>query len=114
VGHDPNARKTPAKKKSGRSGGGPVLGGQWYTVEEQRAEGFIGGGGHQWQAPMDGIVTPMLSGPSAAAANSAQTNDPMALGRAVRAALEGVVVVMNGRQVGVIQGRQADLLARAF
>ncbi|WP_346536939.1 phage tail tape measure protein [Micromonospora sp. DPT] len=61
----------------------------------------------EWVVP----ATPAPSAGSAAAASGAQIS-PAQLAAAVRAALVGVAVQMDGRTVGAIQGRQADLLAR--
>lgn len=44
------------RSSSGRAAGGPVIGGNIYRVEEQVAEVFRPG--HDWRAPMDGMVVP--------------------------------------------------------
>ncbi|GAB3817635.1 hypothetical protein [Micromonospora zhanjiangensis] len=58
-------------------------------------------GGWQQFAPSAPQAAPASAGPS-----------PMALAQAIRAALAGVSVQMDGRTVGYIQGREANLLAR--
>jgi hypothetical protein len=56
---------------------------------------------------------PAMSMPVAAPApTGGQTPSPAALAQAIRAALAGVGVYLDGRAVGRIQGRDADIMAR--
>lgn len=61
-------------------------------------------------------VTPRIDHRALASALAGQQSGPSAaaIGHAVRAALAGVTVVMDGRAVGTVQGRQADVLGRTF
>ncbi|MEU5946317.1 hypothetical protein ABZ793_12235 [Micromonospora sp. NPDC047465] len=65
------------------------------------------GGQVQWRGSQ---AAPASGGTTAAGGNG--LGSPEQLARAVRSALMGVSVQMDGRTVGYIQGRQADILSR--
>jgi TP901 family phage tail tape measure protein len=92
-----------------RSTGGELFAPKYGDMDRTRAlvrwgiENWWGG----WQAFLPQMPMPAASAPAPAALPNAAV-----LASAIRSALHGVSVQMDGRTVGYIQGRQADILSR--
>jgi hypothetical protein len=98
---------------SGRAGGGPVDPNRPYIVGEEGPELVtFGAAGMVHTAAQTRAMLSGSSGGTAAAAASGMTVDQVA--SAIRAALNGVAVVLDGRTVGQIQANDANLYARSF
>jgi hypothetical protein len=98
---------------SGRASGGPVASGKTYMVGENGPELVtFGADGYVHNERDTRAMLSGTSGGSATPAAAAPALTPEALGRAVRSALQGMTVTMDGRRVGELTGRQADIYRR--
>lgn len=92
-------------QQSGRAGGGDVFAGELYRVNELAT----GTKTEYFKPAMSGEVIPI--GGQGGQSSGGQT-DPRLLAQAVREALQGLAVVLDGREVGRIQGLDAYVMTR--